>query len=66
MSIKTAPILLLYQKRVFWLVFLVFGSLLSGLGIAHFEDLIAAHIVLVFSFLYWWEVGEMRGLSLQP
>lgn len=48
MSIKTAPILSLYKKRVFWLVFLVFGSLLSGLGIAHFEDLIAAHIVLVF------------------
>ena len=48
MSLKTAPIFMLYQKRVFWLVFLVFGSLLSGLGIAHFEDLIAAHIVLVF------------------
>ena len=27
---------------------LVFGSLLSGLGISHFEDIIAAHIVLVF------------------
>lgn len=48
LSLKSAPILQLYQKRVFWLVFLVFGSLLSGLGIAHFEDIIAAHIVLVF------------------
>ncbi|RKG32575.1 magnesium transporter [Acinetobacter tianfuensis] len=48
MSMKTAPILLLYQKRVFWLVFLVFGSLLSGLGIAHYEDIIAANLVLVF------------------
>lgn len=47
-SLKSAPILLLYRKRVFWLVFLVFGSLLSGIGIAHFEDIIAAHIVLVF------------------
>lgn len=48
LSLKSAPILQLYQKRVFWLVFLVFGSLLSGLGIAHFEDIIATHIVLVF------------------
>ena len=48
MSIKTAPILQLYQKRVFWLVILVFGSLLSGLGISYYEDIIAAHIVLVF------------------
>ena len=47
-SLKTAPILFLYKKRVFWLVILVFGSLLSGVGIAHFEDIIAANIVLVF------------------
>ncbi|AYO53584.1 magnesium transporter [Acinetobacter wuhouensis] len=47
-SIKSAPILYLYQKRVFWLVILVFGSLLSGFGIAHFEDIISANIVLVF------------------
>lgn len=40
--------MVLYRKRVFWLVFLVFGSLLSGIGIAHFEDIIAANIVLVF------------------
>ena len=48
LSLKTAPIISLYRKRVFWLVFLVFGSLLSGLGIAHYEDIIATHIVLVF------------------
>lgn len=48
LSLKTAPIFLLYRKRVFWLVFLVFGSLLSGLGIAHFEGVISSHIVLVF------------------
>ena len=48
LSLKSASILQLYQKRVYWLVFLVFGSLLSGLGIAHFEDIIAANIVLVF------------------
>lgn len=48
LSLKTGPILKLYQRRVYWLVFLVFGSLLSGLGIAHFEDIITANIVLVF------------------
>ena len=48
MSIKRAPIFVLYKKRVFWLVILVFGSLLSGMGIAHFEEIIAANIVLVF------------------
>ena len=48
LSLKTAPIFTLYQKRVSWLVILVFGSLLSGIGIAHYEETIAAHIVLVF------------------
>ncbi len=48
LSLKTAPIIILYQKRVFWLVILVFGSLLSGIGIAHFEEIISTHIVLVF------------------
>lgn len=47
-SIKTAPIFSLYSSRVFWLVILVFGSLLSSFGIAHYEDIIAQHIVLVF------------------
>lgn len=45
---KDATIGLLYRKRVFWLVFLVFGNLLSGLGIAHYEEIIEANIVLVF------------------
>lgn len=48
LSLKHASIFTLYKKRVFWLVILVFGSLLSGLGIAHFEEIIATHIVLVF------------------
>ncbi len=48
LSIKSAPIFQLYKKRVFWLVILVFGSLLSGIGIAHFEDIISKNIVLVF------------------
>ncbi len=47
-SIKDASIGLLYRKRIFWLVLLVFGNLFSGAGIAHFEDIIAANIVLVF------------------
>lgn len=47
-NMKRASISLLYRKRVFWLVLLVFGNLFSGAGIAHFEDLISANIVLVF------------------
>jgi len=38
----------LYQKRVFWLVLLVFANVFSGAGIAMYEDTIAAHVGLVF------------------
>ena len=48
LSLKSTSILELYKNRVFWLVFLVFGSLLSGMGIAHFENIIAQNLVLVF------------------
>jgi len=44
---KVTP-LELYRKRIGWLVLLVFGSLLSGAGLAFFEDTIAANIALVF------------------
>lgn len=47
-NLKQASIALLYRKRVFWLMLLIFGNLFSGAGIAHFEDIIAANIVLVF------------------
>lgn len=38
----------LYRTRIVWLVLLVFGNLFSGMGIAFFEDTIAAHVALVF------------------
>lgn len=38
----------LYRKRIGWLVLLVFGALLSGAGLAFFEQTIEAHIALVF------------------
>lgn len=63
LNLKQTPLFQLYKKRVFWLVILVFGSLLSGLGIAHFESIIESNIVLVFFCLYWWEVAEMQVLS---
>ena len=47
-NIATASVGVLYRKRVLWLVLLVFGNLFSGAGIAAFEDVIAANIVLVF------------------
>ena len=48
LKLRTATTALLYRKRVFWLVVLVFGNLVSGAVIAHFEDTIAAHLTLVF------------------
>lgn len=47
-GLKEASVTLLYRKRVFWLVLLVFGNLFSGAGIAHFEDTILAYVALVF------------------
>lgn len=47
-GLKEASISLLYRKRVFWLVLLVFGNLFSGAGIAYFEDTILAYVALVF------------------
>ncbi|MEN9464887.1 MAG: Magnesium transporter [Pseudomonadota bacterium] len=47
-SFKDASVGLLYQKRVFWLVLLVFGNLFSSAGIAHFENIIEANLVLIF------------------
>jgi magnesium transporter len=47
-SVRSAGIFTLYRARIVWLVLLVFGNLLSGFGIAYFEDTIAAHIALIF------------------
>lgn len=47
-SLKDAGIGALYRMRVGWLVLLVFGNIFSGMGIAHFEDLIASTVALVF------------------
>lgn len=47
-SLKSATVRLLYRQRVYWLVVLVFANLFSGAGIAHFEDLIATNMALVF------------------
>lgn len=47
-SLKNASIFTLYRKRIVWLVVLVFMNVFSGAGIAHFEDVIAANIALVF------------------
>ena len=47
-SIRELGIRILYQKRVVWLVLLVFGNIFSGAGIAYFEDLISKYVALVF------------------
>ncbi|WP_207536674.1 magnesium transporter [Sabulicella rubraurantiaca] len=43
-----ASVPLLYSKRVGWLVALVFANILSGAGIAAFEETISANLALVF------------------
>lgn len=47
-SLSEATIWALYKTRVGWLVILVFGNIFSGASLAHFEDLIAAIVSLVF------------------
>ena len=47
-GLRDAGVALLYRRRVGWLVALVLGNLLSGAGIAAFEDTIAANLTLVF------------------
>jgi magnesium transporter len=47
-NLKDATIGLMYRKRVFWLVLLVFGNIFSGAGIAYFEDTIQTYVALVF------------------
>ncbi|WIY52038.1 magnesium transporter [Devosia sp. YIM 151766] len=47
-SVGRASIFILYRARVGWLVLLVFGNIFSGAGLAHFEDVIAVHMALLF------------------
>ncbi len=47
-SMRDAGIWLLYQKRLPWLLVLVFMNIFSGAGIAYFEDTIQAVVALVF------------------
>lgn len=47
-SLKDAPISLLFLKRAPWLLVLVFMNIFSGAGIAFFEETIEAVVALVF------------------
>ena len=47
-SFRSAAVGTLYRKRAFWLVLLVFGNVLSGAGIAYFQNTIATYVSLVF------------------
>ncbi len=47
-NFRDAKLLTLYRKRIVWLLLLVFGNLISGAGIAYYEETIAAYVVLVF------------------
>lgn len=43
-----APLGMLYKRRISWLVVLIFVNILSGAGIAHYEELIESVVALVF------------------
>jgi magnesium transporter len=47
-NVLEATVATLWRLRIVWLVLLVFGNILSGFGIAAFEDMIAANVALVF------------------
>jgi magnesium transporter len=47
-NVLEATLATLWRVRIVWLVLLVFGNILSGFGIAAFEDMIAANVALVF------------------
>ncbi|TVP90552.1 MAG: magnesium transporter [Pseudomonadaceae bacterium] len=49
-SLRGASLFTLYRKRVGWLVLLAFANIISGAGIAYYEDTIATYVVLVFFF----------------
>ncbi|MCC5797136.1 MAG: magnesium transporter [Methylophaga sp.] len=48
LNIGEAGTLLLYRKRIGWLLLLVFVNIFAGIAIASFEDMIAAVVALVF------------------
>ncbi len=48
MSLRTASVPYLYQRRIGWLLILVVMNIFSGAGIAYYEDTIAATVALVF------------------
>ena len=48
LSLREAKPALLYQKRIGWLLTLVFVNIFSGLAIAHYEMAIESLVVLVF------------------
>lgn len=47
-GLRDASFWLLYRKRIPWLLVLVFVNLLSGAGIAYFQDTITRMVALVF------------------
>ncbi|SEL13788.1 magnesium transporter [Colwellia chukchiensis] len=47
-SVMKASMRLLYKKRIVWLALLIFGNLISGAGLALFEETILAYVALVF------------------
>jgi magnesium transporter len=47
-SVSTAAVSILFRRRIFWLISLVFVNIFSGAGIAAFSETIMATVALVF------------------
>src|SRR5688572_26475034 len=47
-TLLTTSFTTLYSRRITWLVLLVFMNILSGAGIAHFEELLTSSVAIVF------------------
>jgi magnesium transporter len=60
-NLKEASVILLYRRRITWLVLLIFAGILSGTGIAFFEDLIQHQIVLIFFLTLLIDCGGSSG-----
>jgi len=67
-NIVDASIKLLYKKRIFWLMVLVFVNIFAGGAIALFEDMIAKYIVLLFFLPLliagWWNAWSQAAMLM--
>ncbi|MDR2578843.1 MAG: magnesium transporter [Chitinispirillales bacterium] len=60
-NIKDAPVLLLYRRRIVWLILLIIAGIFSGTAISFFEEMIMAKAALVFFLTLLMDCGGNSG-----